>query len=135
MPGASDAAVLPAGDYAATLNDEWVLDSLSVGAGATLRIAVPVDGNGADGAVPLTLVNGLTADAAAGLALDSAAFDWEHPRGRVTLIACGVDSSAALQTLADSLNASRRRNRATVEDGTRLVYAAPPPSGVTVIVR
>ena len=135
MPGASDAAVLPAGDYAATLNDEWVLDSLSVGAGATLRIAVPVDGNGAAGAVPLTLVNGLTADADAGLDLDSSAFDWEHPRGRVTLIACGVDSSAALQTLADSLNASRRRNRATVEDGTRLVYTAPPPSGSAVFIR
>ena len=135
VPGASDAAVLPAGDYTATLNDEWVLDSLSVGAGATLRIAVPVDGNGADGAVPLTLVNGLTADAAAGLDLDSSAFDWEHPRGRVTLIACGVDSSAALQTLADNLNASRRRNRATVEDGTRLVYTAPPPSGCAVFIR
>ena len=136
VPGASDAAVLPAGDYVATLNDEWVLDSLSVGAGATLRIAVPVDGNGADGAVPLTLVNGLAADAAAGLDLDSSAFDREHPRGRVTLIACGVDSSAALQTLADSLNASLRRERAaTIEDGTRLVYTAPPPSGVTVIIR
>ena len=135
VPGASDAAVLPAGDYAAMLNDEWVLDSLSVGAGATLRIAVPVDGNGADGAVPLTLMNGLTADAAAGLDLDSSAFDWEHPRGRVTLIACGVDSSAALQTLADSLNASRRRNRAAVEDGTRLVYTAPPPSGSAVFIR
>jgi len=96
---------------------------------------VPVDGNGADGAVPLTLVNGLTADADAGLDLDSSAFDWEHPRGRVTLIACGVDSSAALQTLADSLNASRRRNRATVEDGTRLVYTAPPPSGSVVFIR
>jgi hypothetical protein len=54
----------------------------------------------------------------------------------VTLIACGVDSSAALQTLADSLNASLRRERAaTIEDGTRLVYTAPPPSGVTVIIR
>lgn len=135
VPGASDAAVLPAGDYAATLNDEWVLDSLSVGAGATLRIVVPVDGNGAGDAVPLTLVNGLSADAAAGLDLDSSAFDWEHPRERVTLIACGVDSSAALQTLADSLNASRRRNRATVEDGTRLVYTAPPPSGSAVFIR
>ena len=135
VPGASDAAVLPAGDYAATLNDEWVLDSLSVGAGATLRIAVPVDGNGADGAVPLTLANGLAADAAAGLALDSAAFDKAHPKECVTLIACGADSSAALQTLADSLNAKLGRVRTTVEDGTRLVYAAPPPAGAMVVVR
>ena len=42
---------------------------------------------------------------------------------------------AALQRLADSLNAKLGRVRATVEDGTRLVYAAPPPSGATVIVR
>ena len=135
VPGASDAAVLPAGDYAVTLNDEWALDSLSVGSGATLRIAVPENGTYAGGAVPLTLANGLAADAAAGLALDSAVFDKAHPKECVTLIACGVDSSAALQTLADSLNAKLGRVRATVEDGTRLVYAAPPPSGVTVIVR
>lgn len=135
VPGASDAAVLPAGDYAVTLDDEWALDSLSVGAGATLRIAVPENGTYADGAVPLTLANGLAADAAAGLALDSAVFDKAHPKECVTLIACGVDSSAALQTLADSLNAKLGRVRATVEDGTRLVYAAPPPSGATVIVR
>ena len=71
----------------------------------------------------------------AGLALDSAAFDKAHPKECVTLIACGADSSAALQTLADSLNAKLGRVRATVEDGTRLVYTAPPPPGAIVIVR
>jgi len=132
VPGASDAATLPAGDYTATLDDEWVLDSLSIGAGATLRIALPVD---VDGAARLTVVNGIEADAAAGLELDAEEFNGEHPRQSVTLIECETDSAAALQVLADSLNSSLGRVRATVEDGTRLVYVAPPPSGIKIIVR
>ena len=51
------------------------------------------------------------------------------------MIECGTDSSAALQRLADSLNANLRRVRATVEDGTKLIYTAPPPGGVTISVR
>ena len=51
------------------------------------------------------------------------------------MIACGTDSSDALQRLADSLNAKLGRVRATVEDGTKLVYTAPPEGGTIISVR
>lgn len=136
VPGAEDIAVLPAGNYTATLDDEWVVDSLSVGAGATLALALPKDGNAPDGVVPLTVLGTLTADSGAGLVLDSAQFDKAHHMETATLIECGDDSAAALQALAGSLNAALGSSRASVSaDGKNLVYAAPPPQAFTLIVR
>ena len=131
VPGASDAAVLPAGDYTVTLDDERVLETLAIEDGATLKIALPADVE----VTPLTVVKGVEAAAGAGLELEAKAFNKAHHRESVTLIECGTDSSAALQRLADSLNAKLRRVRATVEDGTKLIYTAPPPGGVTLVVR
>ena len=131
VPGASDAAVLPAGDYTVTLDDERVLETLAIEDGATLRIALPQDVD----ATPLTVVKGVEAAEGAGLELEAKAFNKAHHRESVTLIECGADSSAALQRLADSLNEKLRRVRASVEDGTKLIYTAPPPGGVTISVR
>ena len=69
------------------------------------------------------------------VSLAAADFNRSHPRARITLIECGTDSTAALQRLADSLNANLGRVRAPVEAGTKLIYTAPPPSGVSLIVR
>jgi hypothetical protein len=131
VPGASDAAILPAGDYTVTLDDERVVETLAIEDGATLKIALPADVE----VTPLTVVKGVAAAAGAGLSLAAADFNRSHPRARITLIECGTDSSAALQRLADSLNANLGRVRASVEDGTKLVYTAPPPSGINLIVR
>ena len=131
VPGASDAAVLPVGNYTVTLDDERVLETLSVEAGVTLKIVLPQDMD----ATPLTVVKVVEATEGAGLELEAKSFNKAHHRERITLIQCGTDSSAALQRLADSLNAKLRRVRATVEDGTKLIYTAPPEGGTIISVR
>lgn len=136
VPGAEDAAVLPGGSYTVTLDDEWVVDSLSVGAGATLALALPKDGNGDNGAVPLTVIGALAADSGAGLALDSTQFNKAHRLETATLIECGFNSTVALQTLAGSLNTVLGANRASVSaDGRRLIYTAPGPEAFVITVR
>ena len=67
--------------------------------------------------------------------LEADGFDKAHHGERFTLIECGVDSTAALQTLANSLNTSSDRNCTAVEGGTNLVYIAPPPSGLVIIFK
>lgn len=136
VPGAEDAAVLPDGSYTVTLDDELVVDSLSVGAGATLALALPKDGNGDNGAVPLTVLGALAADSCAELTLDSTQFNKAHRLETATLIECGFDSTAALQTLAGSLNTAIGANCASVSaDGRRLVYTAPAPGAFVITVR
>lgn len=135
VPGVLDAVSLPAGDYTVTLEDERVVDSLSIGAGATLKLALPKDGNGDDGEVPLTIFGGLSTETGAGLAIESKAFDKAHYQESATLITCGATSTAALQTLADSFNTAAGKTLVTVESGNRLVYTAPPPSGTMMIFR
>ena len=136
IPRYSDRVFLPAGDYAVTLDEDWAIGELSVGAGATLALALPEDGNGDNGAVPLTVLGALTADSGAGLALDSTLFDKAHRMETATLIECGDNSAAALQTLAGSLNTVIGANRASVSaDGKRLVYTAPPPDAFVITVR
>ncbi len=138
VPSVDDAAVLPDGSsYTVALDDEWVVGDFSVGAGATLALSLPREGNAPDGAVPLTAMGALTAGSGAGLTLEAQAFDRKHlHRETATLIQCGDDSTAALQTLADSLNADLGRNLASVSaDGRSLVYTAPPPPATVIILR
>ena len=137
VPSVDDAVVLPGGNsYTVTLDDEWVVGEISVGAGATLALSLPRDGNNPDGAVPLTVMGALSAESGAELALNSRLFDKWHHLETATLIDCGEDSTAGLQTLASSLNTTLGRNLASVSsDGKRLVYTAPPPDGTVFIVR
>ena len=136
VPGASDAAVLPDGDYTVTLNGDTVVESLSVGAGAKLSLTVPED---VGGAVPLTVFGGITADAAAGLVLDARAFGKNHPEESITLIECEKDSAAALQRLADNITfvntGKTRQGAVAVVDGKKLVYTAPHKPGMAIIIR
>ena len=135
VPGMSDAAVLPAGDYTVTLDDETVVESLSVGAGVKLSLTVPADA----GVVPLTVLGGVTADATAGLVLDAKAFGKKHPEESITLIDCEADSAAALQALADNLSFVNtdavRQGTVAVVDGKKLVYTAPRGPGLTIIIQ
>ena len=136
VPGPEDAATLAAGNYVATLDDEWVVGSLSVGSGAMLALSLPQDGNAPDGAVPLTVMEALSAEAGAGLLLEANAFNRKHHGENATLIECGEKSADALQILADALNASLCSNRASVSaDGKRLIYTAPSAAAFVITVR
>ena len=136
VPSVDDVAVLPTGNYTVSLDDEWVVGDLSVGAGATLALSLPRDGNAPDGAVPLAVMGVLSAESGAELALYSRQFDKWHHLETATLIECAEDSTVGLQTLAGSLNTVLGRNLASVSaDGKRLVYTAPPPDGTVFIVR
>ena len=135
IPRYSDRVFLPDGDYVVMLDEDWAIGELSVGAGATLKISLPEDGNGTYGVVPLTVENGVTADVAAKLDLDVVSFNKAHYQESATLITCGTTSTAALQTLADSFNTAAGKTLVTVESGNRLIYTAPPPSGTMMIFR
>ena len=134
-PGASDAVVLPAGDYTVTLAGETVVESLSVGAGAKLSLTVPAD----FGVVPLTVLGGVTAESGAGIVLDAAAFGRKHAEESITLVECEKDSAAALQALADNLSFINtdhvRQGTVEVVDGTKLVYTAPHKPSTTIVIK
>lgn len=131
LPRYMDNAVISSGT--ASVGEE-IVGSLSVGAGAVLSLAVPADA----GAVPLTILGGVTAETGAGLQLSAAAFGKNHPQESITLIACEKDSTAALETLAATLSFistdSVRRGTVAVVDGTRLVYTAPQKPGTKIII-
>ena len=136
-PGASDAVVLPAGDYTVTL-DETVVESLSVGAGAKLKMLLP-SGADATNAAMLTVVGGMTAASGAGLVLDAQAFGRKHAEESITLVECANDSAAALSALTNSLSFVNtdvnHQGTVAVVDGTKLVYTAPPKVGMTIMIR
>ena len=135
VPGASDAVVLPDGAYTVTLDDETVVESLSVGAGAKLSLTVPAD----FGVVPLTVLGGVTVESGAGIVLDAAAFGRKHAEESITIVECEKDSAAALQALADNISFdntdSLHQGTVAVVDGKKLVYTAPVKAGVILIIR
>jgi hypothetical protein len=138
VPGASDAVVLPDGDYTVTLDDETVVESLSVGAGAKLKMTLPSSAD-ATNMVPLTVFGEVTAASGAGIVLDAKAFGRKHAEESITLVECERDSAAALQALADNLSFVNtdhvRQGTVEVVDGTKLVYTAPVKAGVILIIR
>ena len=136
VPGASDAVVLPAGDYTVTLGDETVVESLSVGAGAKLKMTLPF-GADATNMVPLTVFGAVAADSGAGIVLDAKAFGRKHAEQSITLIECEKDSTAALQALAANISFvnTDRHGTVAVVDGNKLVYTAPVKSGFMLIIR
>ncbi len=126
IPRYSDRVFLPDGDYAATLDEDWAIGELSVGAGAALKFDLPSDAT-ATNVVRLTVFGKVEADAAARLVLDAAAFGKVYKEGSVTLLACDVASPDALQNLADNVSfvGGRRLGRVEVAaDGKSLVYTA-----------
>lgn len=136
VPGATDAAVFPAGDYTVTLDDETVVEALSIGADAKLKMTLPSVAD-ATNAVMITAFGGVTADATAGLVLDAAAFDSSHPEESITLVECELNSAAALSALAENISFTDadRHGAVAVADGVRLVYTAPNKSAFTITIR
>ena len=138
IPRYSDHVFLTNGNYAVTLDEDWAIGELSVGAGAALKFDLPSDET-ATNVVRLTVSGKVEADAAARIVLDAAAFGKVYKDGQVTLISCEVASPGALQTLAENVSfvgaGGRRLGRVDVAaGGTALVYTALP-SGTMVIFR
>ncbi|MBR4611584.1 MAG: hypothetical protein IKO40_02605 [Kiritimatiellae bacterium] len=128
--------MFPAGDYTVTLDDETVVEALSVGAGAKLEMTLPSDAD-ATNAVMITAFGGVTANATAGLVLDAQAFDMNHPEESITLVECELNSAAALSALAENISFTDddRHGAVAVADGVRLVYTAPNKSAFTITIR
>ena len=137
VPSVSDAVVFPAGDYTVTLDDETVVEALSIGAGAKLEMTLPSDAN-ATNMVPLMVFGAVAADNGAGLVLDTQTFDSTHKGESITLIECKLDSAAALSALAGNISFADDDQHGTVavaDDGVRLVYTAPNKSAFTICIQ
>ena len=128
LAGSYDLSLLPGG--------RWSGDGMSLsvnGAGAKLRLALPIGAFDANKAI-VTVSGGIAADATAGLVIDDVeAFCVTHSRGRVTLLSCGTDSTAALRNLAARVNATPLpRGKLSVVGGTSLVFKAPVATLISV---
>ena len=138
VPRASDAVVLPAGDYTVTLEGDTVVEALSVGAGAKLKIALPF-GADATNTVMLTVLGGVTAASGAGIVLDAQSFDKKHHEEGITLVECEAESADALAAFAANISfadvGNERHGKIEVVDGRRLVYIASSKGGMAIVVR
>ena len=133
VPGVGDTAVFSSGDYTVTLSEPWTLGGLELGAGVSM--ALPMPSGEYDATKPLLAVAGsVSADATSAVSIEVEAFNNNHRGGSsVNLIVCGVDSTAALQRLADSVKAAHKGCSCKVVNGTRLVYRSP--SGFIISVQ
>ena len=133
VPGVGDTAVFSAGDYTVTLSEPWTLGGLELGAGVSM--ALPMPSGEYDATKPLLAVAGsVSADATSAVSIEVEAFNNNHRGGSsVNLIVCGVDSTAALQRLADSVKSAHKGCSCRVVNGTRLVYRSP--SGFIISVQ
>ena len=48
-----------------------------------------------------------------------------HSKGRITLLSCGTDSTAALRNIANAVNATLPCGKVAVVGGTALMFKAP----------
>ena len=132
IPRYSDHVFLTNGNYTVTLDEDWAIGELSVGAGAALKFDLPSDAT-ATNVVRLTVFGKVEADAAARIVLDAEAFGKAYKDGQVTLISCDTASAGALQDLADNVSfvGGRRLGRVDVsDDGKALVYTVLPQGTV-----
>ena len=138
VPGASDVVVLPDGDFTVALAGDTVVESLSVGAGAKLKMVLPSGADATDAAM-LTVLGGATAASGAGIVLDAQSFARKHAEESISLVECETASEDALLALADNITFvntdSHRQGTVEVVDGKRLVYTAPQKSGVAILIR
>ena len=124
---------MPAGDYTVTLDEQtWSLGSLYMGAGAKLKMVLPTGAFDADKAI-VTVSGGVAAEATAGLVLENVeAFCVAHSREKITLLSCGVDSTAALRNIANAVNATLPCGKVAVVGGTALVFKAPVGTVISI---
>ena len=134
IPTIGDVVSMPAGDYTVTLDEAtWSLGSLSIGAGAKLKMALPTGEYDANKAI-VAVSGGFAAEATAGLVLENVeAFCTAHSREKITLLSCGVDSTAALRNIANAVNEVLPCGKVAVVGGTALVFKAP--SGTVISIR
>jgi hypothetical protein len=135
IPRYSDRVVLPSGDYAVTLDEDWTIGELSVGSNAALKFVLPSDAS-ATNVVRLTVFGKVEADASAQLVLDAEALCNAYKKGSVTLISCDVASPTALRHLARNVSFVGEHNGDRVkvsDDGKALVYTFPPPGLIFVL--
>ena len=132
VPGVGDTAVLPAGDYTVTIAEPWMLGGLELGAGARLGLVLPAAAHDASKAL-LEVSGAVSAANGAELRVDLSAYKRDVHGSEVALISCGTDSTASLNRLASSLNATLEDGKAVVRNGTELVYHAS--SGMVIILR
>jgi len=116
--------------------------------GTKVAFEIPADGycdeNG-DVRVPVVSVydsfNMNTTDTSDPISLElkTKAFDKRNPKASITLMKAAKSSAAVLRALADNVTfVDSARNPGTVSvsaDGTSLVYTAPTPTGMAIIVR
>ena len=128
IPTIGDRVSLPAGDYTVTLDDAtWALGSLSIGAGATLKLPLPTGAYDANKAI-LTLSDGIAVDDTAEIALDGVAtFLANHTSWEIPLVTCEAGSTDTLRTLAAKFNATLPAGRVHVTDGNSLVFKSSNP--------
>ncbi len=134
IPSIGDRVSLPAGDYAVTLDEAtWALGSLSIGAGAMLKLPLPTGAYDANKAI-LTLSDGIAVDDSAEIALEGvAAFLANHTSWEIPLVTCEAGSTDTLRTLAAKFNATLPAGRVHVTDGSSLVFKSSSP--FTLIMR
>ena len=136
IPRYSDHVFLTNGNYTVTLDEDWAIGELSVGAGTGLQFVLP-SGAAATNATRLVAFGKVEADASARLVIDAAAFGKAYADGSVTLISCDVASPTSLQNLANNVSfvGDRRLGRVEVSaDGKSLVYTAIP-QGTMIIFK
>ena len=84
----------------------------------------------------LTVFGKVEADATSRIVMDAEAFGKVYKDGSVTLLACDVASSSALQNLAENVSfvGGRRLGRVEVSaDGKSLVYTAQPQGTIIYV--
>ena len=128
IPTIGDRVSLPAGDYTVTLDEAtWSLGSLSIGAGATLKLPLPTGAYDANKAI-LSLSDGIAVDDSAEIALEGvAAFLANHTSWEIPLVTCEAGSTDTLRTLAAKFNAILPAGRVHVTDGNSLVFKSSDP--------
>ena len=137
IPRYSDRVVLPSGDYAVTLDEDWTIGELSVGSNAALKFVLPSDAS-ATNVVRLTVFGKVEADASARIVLDATAFGEQFSKwGSVPLLSCDVASPVALQRLAKNVSfvGGERLGKVEVADGGRALLYSELQKGMLIFVR
>ena len=139
----SNACLTVSGEAPSITLSSTAADAFKARMGTQLRFVLPEDGFAS---APISVKGGVSIVADENsyavdpvrLIIDADAFGRKHGGASQTLIECVTASSASLQRLADNLvfvnTREYRQGTVSVVGGTKLVYTAPPPLGMMLIV-
>ena len=141
----SNACLTVSGTAPSIILSSTSAEAFKVRMGSQVRFVIPKDGFAS---APITASKGgvsIVADEndyavdPVKLVIEADAFGKAHPQGTTTLIECATASAESLQRLADNLvfmdTPAWRKGKVSVIGGTKLVYTAPPPAGMKIVVR